>query len=366
MVQNSSNEGTTKLSMTKKNISQHCSSLWITINLIICGGIILLSSVSGSQSFNDHRRLEKSISGNNNNNGQQFTGKGEVGMMSEVGPFDTKGNIKQERGAGVVKIRKAKRISNNQRRKSDGVVFLANRNVTNISSSTLPRGHPLLSDRQPAIPLTTEQIQAFHILPPLEHQQKQRLHLKQHFLLYSTMNIHYFQHYTHYQQPTKRYAQLHNYTFLFHPNTFTYEHFRLRGKSITPHYYRIYAALQLLRQEVKHYNSNNTMPNIDWLVYIDSDAFITESNLPLEAIIHAVESFQESSISTDSKEHCHFIAQEHGAIINSGFFFLRNSPWSIQLLERWIQECEKAGKPHRTMRWVWDQGPLQNAILHVS
>jgi hypothetical protein len=165
------NEETTKLSMRKKNISQHCSSLalWITISLIICGGIILLSSVGSSQSFNDHRRLEKSISGNNNNNGQQFTGKEVVGMMSEVGPFDTKGNIKQERGAGVVKIRKAKRISNNQQQKSNGVAFLANRNITNISSSTLPRGHPLLSDRQPAIPLTTEQIQAFQILPVLTY-----------------------------------------------------------------------------------------------------------------------------------------------------------------------------------------------------
>jgi hypothetical protein len=86
----------------------------------------------------------------------------------------------------------------------------------------------------------------------------------------------------------------------------------------------------------------------------------------LEAIVQATELFSSKSLRLeDQHEDCHFIAQDHGMIVNSGFFLLRNSTWSLNFLERWINECKKAGKRHKTVHWVWDQGPLQSALLYV-
>jgi hypothetical protein len=196
---------------------------------------------------------------------------------------------------------------------------------------------------------------------------------KEHFVIYSTSDRKYFNAFLHQQNessiwstfsymfPTAQYAKRFNYSYLPHPNTFNYEHERLRGHPPESHYYRIFAALQLMRNASSGYSG----PPIDWLVYLDADAFIAEPNLPLEAIVDAAAQFAKHRHS-DSDE-CHFITQEHGAIVNSGFFLVRNSEWSIKFFERWLAEGEKPDLDTSIkIRWVWDQGPLQNAILHVS
>ncbi len=202
---------------------------------------------------------------------------------------------------------------------------------------------------------------------------------KEHFVIFSTSNKGYYksyvgggihvQHDNHplasftYVYPTAQYAKRYNYSFLSHPDTFDYERFRLKGHPILPHFLRIFAALQLMRKEVSSFHG----PPIDWIVYMDTDAFIAEPDLPLEAIVDAAETFKASVVNNKSEpaDNCQFIAQEHGAIVNSGFFFLKNSEWGIQFMERWIEECEKAWT-RKHIGWSRDQGPLQNVILHVS
>jgi hypothetical protein len=198
---------------------------------------------------------------------------------------------------------------------------------------------------------------------------------KEHFVIYSTSNTVFFKArnginsktttsvtpvFT-YTFPTAQYAKRFNYSYLPHPDTFNYEHERLRGHRLEAHYYRIFAALQLMRNQSNGYSG----PPIDWLVYLDTDAFIAEPNLPLEAIVDAANIF--AAKFQDDSDECHFITQEHSIIANSGFFLVRNSPWSIKFFERWLDECEKPVRDKMIkIKWVWDQGPLQNAILHVS
>ncbi len=204
------------------------------------------------------------------------------------------------------------------------------------------------------------------------------------FVLYSTMNKDYYSMYSHYHIHTYTYSNMHNYSFLHHPSTFSYSQYRLRGKPLLPHYYRIYAALQLMKGEVpafaddihnSTYKYHNIAPkgslysihNHTWLVYIDADAFIAEPFLSLQAILDVTETFiSRHPIATERDIECDFIAQEHNFIINSGFYVIRNTTWSLSLIERWIRECEKSHRSEHNMHWVWDQGPLQNAILRVS
>ena len=198
---------------------------------------------------------------------------------------------------------------------------------------------------------------------------------KEHFAIYSTSDRNYFKTFLKtegdqiwsdftYIYPTTQYARRFNYSYLPHPDTFRYDQYIMRGKPVFAHFYRIYAALQLMQNEAKGYQG----PPIDWVVYIDTDAFIAEPQFPLEAIVDAANVFSSRSNTNQSEvpEECHFITQEHGAIANSGFFMVRNSEWSIKFFKRWLEECEKrATDPKVMIKWVWDQGPLQNAILHV-
>jgi hypothetical protein len=199
-------------------------------------------------------------------------------------------------------------------------------------------------------------------------------HKKEHFVIYSTSDKSYYKTFLQvhnissniwsifsYMFPTAQYAKRFNYSYLPHPDTFNYDKARLRGHRPEAHYYRIYAALQLMN----HVDSGYHGPPIDWLVYLDSDAFIQEPTLPLEAIVDAAAQFAAHRYS--DFEDCHFITQEHGMIVNSGFYVVRNSEWSINFFKRWLDECEKPARDTSLkIKWIWDQGPLQNAILHVS
>lgn len=191
------------------------------------------------------------------------------------------------------------------------------------------------------------------------HHLHQKVQKTLHFLLFSTPDETFYKSSYRYQNTVETYAKRHNYSYYLHPSNFTYYQYQLRGSLIGPHYYRMYAALQLLTGKVALPPGR---PAADWIVYLDADIMIAEPFLPLEAMLDSTALFRLRLL--NEEDDCHFIAQDYPHIVNSGMFFLRNSTWSIDFIKNWIAECERAFK--YPLRWVYDQGPLQNIILKVS
>jgi hypothetical protein len=180
------------------------------------------------------------------------------------------------------------------------------------------------------------------------------------FLIYSTMDAYFKATFGFYHAPTIEYANKFGYQFLHEVNTFDFSSYKLNGKNPLPHYYRIYAAIQLMSGKI----SNVTA---DWIVYLDSDAYFNEDSMPLDAFIDAVnDAFLPQFSEAEQKIPCDLIAQDFDHVVNTGFFLLRNTTWSLDLMKRWLSECDKAHTGGRRIGWVWDQGPFQNALLHVS
>eukprot|EP01038_Epipyxis_sp_PR26KG_P010102 gene10102-13578_t len=119
---------------------------------------------------------------------------------------------------------------------------------------------------------------------------------------------------------------------------------------------RIISALSLLRG-TSLYNG----PPVEWIVYIDADAFIAEDKLPMSVLVEAGIKYANSF---DDKKECSFIGQDYPHIINSGFWLLRNNTWSIKFVEQWIEELYKSVKYDKC--WQVDQGPLQSVVAGIA
>ncbi len=194
------------------------------------------------------------------------------------------------------------------------------------------------------------------------------------FLIFSAMSTDYIPKYTNYTKAKSAYSQQHGYDFLYKPEDFNFH------PDIHPNLYRIHAALSLLQG-----TSMYTGPSADWIVYIDADAFFAEREIPLSVFLEAatehynkpldraLDSKKSNTTASDDTNHqiaiidtapCQFLTQDYQHGVNSGFWLLRNSTWAVHFLQEWLAEHKKG--EHYKLNWVFDQGPLQNLILHVS
>jgi hypothetical protein len=125
------------------------------------------------------------------------------------------------------------------------------------------------------------------------------------------------------------------------------------------HSYRIDIGIRLLEGKVPYDG-----PGHDWIVYLDGDASFVQRNIPLDLLINEANEYFANSNDT---EPCQFISQDYLNTINSGFWLLRNSTWSLNLLKEWKKFVEYSKTlPRGLDTWIGDQGPLMNAVLHVS
>jgi len=153
-----------------------------------------------------------------------------------------------------------------------------------------------------------------------------------------------------YTEAKAAYARKHNYPFMFRSEEFNLPH------TIMPHYYRLFATLNLMQGKTRY-----TGPPVDWIVYLDTDAFFVERELPLHMITQAAELFIQKF--PNDPQPCDFIGQDLTEVLNSGVWFMRNTTWSQSLIDIWWKECNK--RPIYKFGWFQDQGPLESALLHL-
>jgi hypothetical protein len=165
------------------------------------------------------------------------------------------------------------------------------------------------------------------------------------------MDPHFANQYRDYTNAKIEYAKKHNYPFLYRK-----EEFNIPGH-VQPHYYRLFATLNLMQNKARYQG-----PHVDWFVYLDTDAYFAERELPLHVITQAAEEFSKKF--PNDPQPCDFIGQDLGTVLNSGVWYMRNTTWSQNLINVWWKECGK--RPIYKFGWFQDQGPLENAMVRVS
>lgn len=175
-------------------------------------------------------------------------------------------------------------------------------------------------------------------------------------LLFSAMDDQFQTTFADYIDINQKYCNVHGYPFVYGMQNLGLVD--MDRKLTDPHFNRIYAALNLLKGRSKY-----SGPPVDWIVYIDTDAFISEPEIPLSVPIRLAEEYFSHVVPKDRLP-CQFIAQDHRNLVSSGFWILRNSTWSIQFIERWLKEAERLQSDQGI--WAKEQGPLMHSILRVS
>ena len=180
--------------------------------------------------------------------------------------------------------------------------------------------------------------------------------------MFSVMDDAFAEIYRHKIEANSAYSQLYNYSFVHDMKIFGLTQEEL---AMPPTTYKVSAALNLLTGR-SHYKG----PVVKWLAFFDADAAVQNHTVTLEELTRAarqayVEAQNECknfrSCRRPRHSHpCHFISQDYPWIINSGFWLLRNSSWSRELLASWKSDLETHG-----YEWVAEQGSLQNTVLHV-
>jgi hypothetical protein len=97
---------------------------------------------------------------------------------------------------------------------------------------------------------------------------------------------------------------------------------------------------------------------VDWFVFIDADAFLSELQFPLSELVRLATMIPDNISKEPTR--CEFIAQDHMHIINSGVWMIRNSSWSKHFVSLWMQNFVK------NKAWIGDQGPLQDVVLSLA
>lgn len=190
-------------------------------------------------------------------------------------------------------------------------------------------------------------------------------HSKSNFVIFSVMDKVFVPIFENYTLAKLEYAKKHNYRYIYDSSAFGFD----EKADIHPNFYRIHAALQLLK---------GTVPGIgaypaDYIVYFDADAFVAEKNLPLDVIIDVAERYVDHFLKllkyfkyalNGVRTPCHFITQDYPHGINTGFWILKNTTWSVHFLNSWLRESQRSQQYN--FSWVYDQGPLMNVILHQA
>jgi hypothetical protein len=183
------------------------------------------------------------------------------------------------------------------------------------------------------------------------------------FLAYENVSIHvisamttdYSRKFASYIEANQAYCRIHGYNYsLFISDS---------GSAKHPTGLKITSAIEALTDHL-----SNAVDSRDrtqgWIIYLDADAFAAERSLPVSVLLNAAEKLHRSMSSVARQ--CHFIAQDQNHIVNTGAFLVLISEWSLQFLRQWKQEFELAHDNWGLQLWVYDQGALQNLLLHYA
>jgi hypothetical protein len=152
--------------------------------------------------------------------------------------------------------------------------------------------------------------------------------------------------YINYTEAKINYSRIHNIDFLYRPQDLN------TMEPMHPYYYKVYALLNLMTN-----NRTNVKKEVDWIVFIDADAYISEFRIPLHSLIYTA---QEWAMTFGDNIPCEFISQDSKIVVNTGFWMVRNSSKALEFVREWIEEIES---PWNDVLWTDEQGCLQNLIL---
>ncbi len=178
-------------------------------------------------------------------------------------------------------------------------------------------------------------------------------------LMFSVMDDAFAELHSHRIEANAAYSQLYNYTFVHGVEPFGLTQEEL---AMPPTTYKVSAAWRLLAGR-SLYNG----PAVDWLAFFDADAGVQNDTVALDELIQAAHFAVHKKCKNSRRcgkvhrsDPCHFISQDYPWIVNSGFWLLKNSSWSLELLATWKRDLQIHG-----YEWVSEQGALENTLLHV-
>ena len=180
-------------------------------------------------------------------------------------------------------------------------------------------------------------------------------------LMFSVMDDAFAELHSHRIEANAAYSLRYNYTFVHGVKQFGLTQEEL---DMPPTTYKVSAAWRLLAGRSLYQG-----PAVDWLAFFDADAAVQNNTVTLDDLVQAAHKayfavYKESEHWRPERVHrpdpCHFISQDYPWIVNSGFWLLRNSSWSLELLATWKRDLQTHG-----YEWVSEQGALQNTLLHV-
>ena len=174
------------------------------------------------------------------------------------------------------------------------------------------------------------------------------------FFLFSVMDHRYEYKMHNYTQTKKDYAQRFGYQFV---SNLSYFHINISAHHPTS--LRIYA-LDALLSGTSDYDG----PEMEWIVYLDSDAFVAEQYSPLSVLVDAGERFR-WTFPHDNRS-CHFITQDCHGFVNSGFWMIKNTTFARNFVRLWKESFEYSERNGYLHAWLEDQGALLNAMLFVA
>jgi len=196
---------------------------------------------------------------------------------------------------------------------------------------------------------------AFQVDLPYIEEDKELFDSK--LVIFNAMDHDYAKYFQPYILNNKAYAEKHGYPYMYDGRELGLENPPPHTSHLihSPPHLRIFAALNLLTGKTDYQG-----PPVDWIVYFDTDLTVMEREIPLQLMLKLARDHARKLHGIKATE-CEFISQDYPHIINSGFWMMKNSSFSIDLLHRWIKDSEEQGR----MQWNGDQGPLQNAVLHM-
>lgn len=150
----------------------------------------------------------------------------------------------------------------------------------------------------------------------------------------------------------RQYSMKHNYSF----EVFSFNKYNVTDKLTFVNSLKMITLLKLISGE--GYTLNVSEKFVDYFMFLDSDAFVAETEIPLSYIINIGNNLVDIH---GNKEECHFISQDDEHVVNGGFFIFRNSSWSKRFVTNWLEDYFSDGR-----KWMYDQGSLQNQVLHYA
>jgi len=123
----------------------------------------------------------------------------------------------------------------------------------------------------------------------------------------------------------RAYTQRHGYRYVVHTES------ALPDREA--HYSKMYVVYQRLKGQEPHWAHQSTLPAgppPDWIFFIDCDAFFTDFDTSIVDLLAT----HMAPMTSQAPGDMHFLVAEDPGGINTGVFLIRNSPWSMDFLER--------------------------------